>query len=204
MYQDIIYDFDGTISDTYPVFTEALLILLERYGIKDSYENAYLLLKKSVGQALKSYNFNKKYSEISNEFATIHNEIAFKKQKPYPDALLLLKSVVDAGKCNYIYTHSGALVTELMKKWGLSEYITDTIDSTLDFPRKPDPAALNFLLNKHNIVKKSALMVGDRDIDIDVAHNAGIDACLYDYENYYPDVNAEYSVKTLSDLINII
>ena len=29
MYQNIVYDFDGTISDTYPMFTKALLMLME-------------------------------------------------------------------------------------------------------------------------------------------------------------------------------
>ncbi len=204
MYTDLIYDFDGTISDTYPIFAEALLVLLDRHNIKDSYENAYALLKKSVGIALKNYEFEKTYSEISKEYNIIHNEMALQKQMPYEDAKLLLESAKRAGKRNFIYTHSGKLIYKLMDKWGLSEYITDSMDGTFVFPRKPNPAALNFLIEKNNINKKTALMVGDRDIDIDVAHNAGIAACLYDYENYYPQVKAEHKVMTLSEIISFI
>ena len=47
MYQNIVYDFDGTISDTYPIFTKALLVLLERHGIKGDYDECYALLKVS-------------------------------------------------------------------------------------------------------------------------------------------------------------
>ena len=204
MYNDFIYDFDGTISDTYPIFTEAMFILLDRYNIKDSSENVYALLKKSVGATLRSYEFGKPTAEISKEYAIIHDALALQKQKPYDDARLLLEAVKRAGKRNYIYTHSGKLIYKLMDKWGLSEYITDSIDSTLPFPRKPDPTALNYLIEKNGIDKSKALMVGDRDIDIDVAHNAGIAACLYDYENYYPNVIAQHKVITLSEIISLV
>ena len=32
MYNFLIYDFDGTLSDTYPIFTEAFLKLMEKYN----------------------------------------------------------------------------------------------------------------------------------------------------------------------------
>jgi phosphoglycolate phosphatase-like HAD superfamily hydrolase len=78
--------------------------------------------------------------------------------------------------------------------------VTYTLDSSRPFPRKPDPAALNFLCEKFDIDKSTALMVGDRDIDIDVGHNAGMRGCLFDTGNYYPDCRAEYRVDNLSDI----
>jgi phosphoglycolate phosphatase-like HAD superfamily hydrolase len=154
--------------------------------------------------ALNNYEFGKPYREIANEYKIIHDELALQKQMPYEDAQLLLESVKRAGKRNFIYTHSGKIIYKLMDKWGLSEYISDSMDSTYNFPRKPDPEALNFLIEKNNIIRNTALMVGDRDIDIDVAHNAGIAACLYDYENYYPQVKAEHKVITLSEIISFM
>ena len=40
MYDYLIYDFDGTISDTYPA-TKALLELLGRWGRQADYSTAY-------------------------------------------------------------------------------------------------------------------------------------------------------------------
>ena len=47
-------------------------------------------------------------------------------------------------------------------------------------------------------------MIGDRDLDIEVAHNAGIDACLFDSENFYPELQAEYKISSLNELKEII
>jgi phosphoglycolate phosphatase-like HAD superfamily hydrolase len=91
-------------------------------------------------------------------------------------------------------------VHELIERWGFAPYVTYTLDSSRPFPRKPDPAALNFLCEKFDIDKSTALMVGDRDIDIDVGHNAGMRGCLFDTGNYYPDCRAEYRVDNLSDI----
>ena len=55
MYQNIVYDFDGTISDSYPIFTKALLVLLEHHGMKEDYGACYALLKESVGAALRHF-----------------------------------------------------------------------------------------------------------------------------------------------------
>ena len=47
-------------------------------------------------------------------------------------------------------------------------------------------------------------MIGDRNLDIDVAHAAGIHACMIDPENYYPDIKAEYRINSLLELKEIL
>ena len=56
MYTDYIYDFDGTIADSYPLYTETMLEILKRHGLDDTYESAYARLKISIGNAIRSYN----------------------------------------------------------------------------------------------------------------------------------------------------
>ena len=55
MYSDLIFDFDGTLSDTYPVATKALLEILKENGIDESFDVAYAKLKISYGHAVGSY-----------------------------------------------------------------------------------------------------------------------------------------------------
>ena len=104
MIKEIIYDFDGTISDTYSIFAEAFLELLRRHGVEETYENAYKHLKVSVGHAISQYNC---FTERPNpEFHEIHNAMALERQMPLEGALDILKYACENGGRNYIYTHS--------------------------------------------------------------------------------------------------
>ena len=70
----------------------------------------------------------------------------------------------------------------------------------MNFPRKPAPDALLYLMEKNHMNPAETLMVGDRDIDIDAGHNAGTAGCLYDYEDFYTDAKADHFVKKLSEM----
>ena len=205
MFKDLIYDFDGTLSDTYPVVTRVFLGILREFGVTEDYDRAYADLKVSFGNAIviaiEKYKLpidKKAFSKLLDErcaAAALSGE-----QKPFAEALDLLKSATEQGKRNFIYTHSGAFVHDVIKAWGFTPYVTYTLDFSHGFPRKPDPTALNFLCEKFGIEKSTALMVGDRDIDIDVGHNAGMAGCLFDTGNYYPNCKTEYRVDKLSDI----
>lgn len=204
MYDFLIYDFDGTLSDTYPIFTEAFLKLMEKYDIPRDWDTVYGLLKQSIGAGLNHYDFPMSKKAAREEFEAIYQPIALEKQQLFPESEEILRFGLAQGKKNYVYTHSGLWVYALMERMGIRDCFDFVLDCTYDFPRKPAPDALNFLIEKCGIDKSRALMIGDRDLDIEVAHNAGIDACLFDPENFYSDLQAEYRITSLLELKDII
>jgi len=205
MFDELIYDFDGTLFDTYPVFTEALLILLERHGIESDYDTAYARLKVTVGHALRSYGFDGDLFKPANkEFKAIYWELARTKQKPLPHVVEMLDYAIEKGKRNYIYTRSGKEVLELLEAWSLTDKFTFVIDATMTFPSKPDPAALNWLVERFSLDKSKCLMIGDRDLDTESGNNAGMKSCLYDSEGFYPDTYADYKINSIAELKDII
>lgn len=203
-YKHLIYDFDGTLSDTYPCFTETVLELIKKYGISDTYEKVYSNLKVNVGYALKQYDLGKDAAEARRDFHVIHNELAPKIQKPYPEAEEILRYAMAQGHKNYLYTHSGKIVKILLEQWGIADCFEDIIDSTMKFPTKPAPDALNYLCEKHGLDKKDCLMIGDRDIDTDCGRNAGMKGCLFDPDHYYDKADVDYRIENLLELKNII
>lgn len=203
-YKHLIYDFDGTLSDTYPCFTETVLELIKQYGISDTYENVYSNLKVNVGYALKQYDLGKDAAEARRDFHVIHNELAPKIQKSYPEAEEILRYAMAQGHKNYLYTHSGKIVKILLEQWGIADCFEDIIDSTMKFPTKPAPDALNHLCEKHGLDKKDCLMIGDRDIDTDCGRNAGMKGCLFDPDHYYDKADVDYRIENLLELKNII
>ena len=204
MYDFIIYDFDGTLSDSYPVYADALMILLERYGLHMEWKEGYALLKVSVGHALRQFDFGKPIKNISVEFNKIYHELARASMEAIPGAVDILRFATEHDKKNYIYTHTGKFAFEMLDKMKLSPYVDYVLDSSAGFARKPVPVALYFLFEKCGIDPSRALMVGDRDIDVEAAHNAGIHGCLFDPGDYYPDCRAEYRINGLLELEKIV
>lgn len=203
-YTDIVFDFDGTLSDTYPCFTRALLDTLDYYGLSDTYESAYAKLKVSVGHALKSYVFPVPYETVNHVFHAFHVKRAPLEQKPYEGAEDILRFVKESGGRNYVFTHSGKIVTNLLELWGFMKYIDGMLDSTEHVRRKPDPEGLLRLMDRYSVDPRFALMVGDRDIDTDCGKNGGIASCLFDPEGYYPETRADYKVNLLTDIKDIV
>ncbi len=202
MIREIIYDFDGTISDTYPVFARALVKLLANCGVEYSYEQAYADLKITVGHALS------KHPEIgehpNRKFHEVHLAMSKEEQQPIKNALEILRYAVEKGGRNYIYTHSGPEVKYLLGKWGMMPYITDIIDSSYKIPRKPAPDGVLILIENNGIKPEEAIIVGDRDIDLLSGKNAGIKGCLLDPEHYYDHAEYDFRVDDLIELKEII
>lgn len=199
MFDHLIYDFDGTLSDTYPVIAQILVDMLAKRGDHADYATAYADLKISIGYALKKYS-------LTGEKRIFHERsiaAALERQEPFPEAAGLLHRAALAGKKNYIYTHSGSEVGEMIQKWGMTADVTFILDKTYGFPSKPDPTALRYLLARFSIDPATALMIGDRDIDIAAGHNAGVAGCLFDPGGYYPDCKAEYRIRNLNELLEI-
>lgn len=202
-YKYYIYDFDGTISDSYSVFTKAFLMMLEDFGINDTYESVYSKLKISFGHALKCYDFSNADRKPSDIFKEIRAPLLLTEAKPYSDAEKLLSAVIENGGKNYIYTHSGSIIWEMLEKWDLKKYFAGGVTADMNFPLKPAPDALNYLCQEYKIDKSKAVMIGDRDIDIVAGKNAGIEGILFDPEQFYTGVACEYQVVKLEDVIKI-
>ena len=105
MYDNIIYDFDGTVADSYPYFTRALKLTLEHYGKEDTYESILANLKISVRHALRHYAFPDR-AEAKKMMYDIYHRLALAEQGPVPGAAEALRYASQNGKKNFLYTHS--------------------------------------------------------------------------------------------------
>lgn len=203
-YKYLIYDFDGTISDTYPCVANALLDVLAEYGFHDTWEAAYAKLKISFGYALSRYDFPDSPKTMSQKLHFYHGLRAMHEQKPFPESAQILRIARERGCLNFIYTHSADLPARLMEKWGFLGEFTEVVNSAYGFPRKPAPDALRYLIGKYGMDPAECLMIGDRDIDIEAGHNAGIDGCLLDPEHFYDTAAVEFRISNLLELEEII
>lgn len=204
MYQQIIWDFDGTLFDTYPFMTNIFKKVLEEEGHIEPYQDILNLMKQSMNHVFRYYIEKYSLKDTFNEkFKRYSMEQQLTSCKPFPDVEEVCRFISNSGKFNYLFTHRGESSINFLEEYGLHDYFKDFITSQHGFEKKPSPHAILHLIEKHGMKPKEAIMIGDRDIDIISAKNAGIAACLFAPEDERCDA-ADYTIHSIKELYDII
>ena len=178
MTRHFIWDFDGTLYDTYPHTLAAFCEAFRRRGVSVDPQEAMRQLRVTVWHALGFYGAD---DGFKREFYAIEDDLDFPPRgAPYPGIPELLREIVRRGGRNYLYTHRDRVALEYLKRDALDGLFAGFITRENGFPLKPAPDALRFLLEAHSLKPEACLMIGDRAIDVEAAANAGIDGCLFD------------------------
>lgn len=206
MYKNLIFDYDGTVADSYPLFNEAFQYALSLHGIEADPALTMRQLKISVGHAARQYADRVDPAQLNREMYDRYYAIVPERCSLCPGMLELAEAARARGVRCYIYTHSGSEVQAYLTKMGLGDAFADMMTASENFPRKPDPTALLTLCTRNGLDAAESLMIGDRDIDIKVGHNAGMAGCLYDPDHFYDaaDVGAEHNVTALEQIIDLL
>lgn len=201
VFQHYIWDFDGTLFDSYPHISWAFQKALQSYGLNITIDDIMPWVKLSVMQAVRHY--REKYG-LDERIAKIYDvceaeEDAANPVVPYPGIVQTCSEIVAHGGHNYLYTHRGSSAFQYMKQSGLEPLFDGFITSEDKFPSKPAPDAILHLLKQFHMDPSTAVMIGDRDIDVLAGTNAGVHGCLFDPEGYFPTFQAEYTVASMKE-----
>ena len=204
MFDFVIWDFDGTLFDTYPLIVETYINELALLGIKESDERVERLVRTSFG-TLHRY-LSESYGLGSEFWEKCSNSRRGEEQKrafAFKGAFGLLSDIIALGGRNAIYTHRGASTFSLLEKAGMKNLFCDFVTEADNFPPKPSPDAVEALIARNGASTERAIMVGDREIDVGSGINAGINACLFralSFEN----TEANFTARDYAELRKII
>lgn len=204
MFKHVIWDFDGTLFDTYPVMAKIFQELLKKEGIEEPMDEIMKQMQVSMSFALKYY--EQKYQinkDFVNEYQIQRKAQELELTKPFAEIENICKYIQSTNRENYLYTHRGESSIILLKSHGLYDCFSDFITSHQGFERKPNPEALNYLLDKHAIQQNEAIMIGDRDLDLLAAKNAGISACYFNKKKEKNE-NSDYAIENFQQLYSIL
>lgn len=183
---NILWDFDGTLFDTYPGYTKILSHVL---GDSVDKQEIYEKLKISYSHALEYYNISPAQEEEINH---LRKQLLPKDSKPFEHVEEILKF---ANK-NVIMTHKHRKgVLSILEYYGWSKYFVEIVTIDDGFPRKPNAAAYIHLHSKHKI----DLAIGDRELDLLPAKELGISTCIFQGQSKVPD----YHLRDYSEFFTI-
>ena len=205
MIYSFIWDMDGTLVDSYPAIVSATQAACLEYGLSFSADYIHeAIIRTSVGAFLENICAEKDMDPIpvKARFNQL-NDANISAILPVLHAEETLRSLTTAGHSCFVYTHRGASCQKILEQTGLIPYFKEIVTALDGFPRKPDPAAILYLIDKYSLSPESCYYVGDRSLDIEAANNAGIKSILY-LDPSSPIEATGQETYVVSDLIDIV
>lgn len=202
MIKNYVWDFDGTLFDTYPAMVDGALQAMAALGILADQETIYPIMKKfSTRQLIKEYQLpEEQFTLLFHRYEAASQKIS----KPFAGTQEVLRLLKSQGAKHFILTHRLSTSTwGLLEQFDLADLIEEVIGIDRNFPRKPAPDSLNDLIQRHQLKKSETIMIGDRRLDIEAGKNAGVLTCLYDIDHFLQDIPADYVVDDLLKILDI-
>lgn len=209
MYKHILFDLDGTLTDSKLGITKAIQYALSKEGIK---EIDLEELEKFVGPPLKEaftefYGFDELTAErATNNFRDYFEEKGIFENEVYVGIPELLRYLKDKGYIISIATSKPTVFAKkIIKHFKLEEYFLKIVGSNLDGTRTSKGEVIEYLLKELDIENiDKIVMIGDRKHDvlgakmnnlqsIGVAYGYG---CTEELES----VGATYIVESIDEL----
>lgn len=212
-YSIILFDLDGTLTDSSQGIINAIVYALKKMGLND-YDMS--LLKKFLGPPLhesfeKFFHFDKKkslqaveyYREYFSTKGLFENEV-------YDGITDLLKILKGNGKTLILATSKPQPFTDrIMQHFDLVKYFDFIAGSNMDTTRSKKAEVIEYAITECNIKDKSSVvMVGDRAEDMIGAQTVGIDSIGVEYGygtfDELENAGATYIAKTVEELKSLL
>ena len=216
----ILFDLDGTISDSKPGILRSMQYAARHFGIeiKDEELDSYsFFLGPPLQDSFKNYfKFDeKKTKEAVLKYREYYKPIGMFDNKLYPGIENLLKELKDSGKIVILATSKAEkLATEILEYFDILKYFDFIGGAELDGNRSKKDEVIEYCLAHFGIVsdkeKAKTIMVGDRSHDIIGAKKTGIESVgvLYGYGNLEEltqgEYKADYIVKDVGELAALL
>ena len=213
MYDIILFDLDGTLSDSGPGIMHSVRYALAKYGITGESDEA---LRRFVGPPMiASYmNFYGFSHEQAVQALGYYREDylagAIYMNTPYGGMEETLRALKARGKILAAATGKPTSMAEdILRHFGWEGYFSFIAGATMDESRSEKHAIIDFALEGLGRPDKaSVLMVGDRDNDVNGARLAGVDCCgvLWGYgsKEELEGAGAKYLIEKPEDLLTIV
>ncbi|MCI7803595.1 MAG: HAD-IIIA family hydrolase [Oscillospiraceae bacterium] len=201
-YKLAIFDMDGTILNTIDDLAASLNAVLEKSGFPTRTMDEVISfvgngLRKLIERGVPEGSDSETVERVLADFKAYYAVHCADRTAPYDGIIELLKNLRTNGCLTAVVSNKADdAVQELCKKYfdGLFDYAVGERSGIL---RKPAPDSVNEVLEKLNVSRENAVYIGDSDVDIMTARNAGMDSIIVEWGFRERDFLLKKGAKTI-------
>ena len=214
MYQNVIFDLDGTLLNTIDDLADASNYVCRLHGWPTHTVEEY---KRFVGNGMaklaerfapEDWRTPEKVEQLLGEFMPYYDQHKQDKTAPYvgmPQALERLKA---AGVHMAVLTNKADQMAAPVVNGYYPDVFPMVQGAVKGFPTKPDPTLLHRLMSRMGAAPADTLFVGDSNVDIRTAKNGGLTSCgvLWGFRGRteLEQEGADFIVETPEELADLI
>lgn len=211
--QVLLFDLDGTLSDSSEGITKGVQIALRHFGIEEPDREP---LKRFIGPSLKAafqgfYHFDDEQTkEAIVEYRKYYNTKGIFENRLYDGMKELLQELHRQGYTLITASSKPECYVEIITDYfGVQDCFDVLAGSELDGRRTDKQEVIRYALEKGGITDLSTvLMMGDRHFDVTGAHQAGVQVVGVSYgfgsRQELEQAGADYVVDTVAQLRELL
>lgn len=181
MIRAILFDLDGTLVDSLADLANAMNFALQRHGFATYDEDEYRMLvgngvAELVRLALPEQSRDAAtMAAVRTHFSEHYSKHYADNTAPYEGILSLLAELKKQKRQLAVISNKpDAFAKEIVRKLFPHDTFGQVIGQSEGIPKKPDPTMARLVMRELGVAESECIFVGDSDVDIVMAHNAGL------------------------------
>lgn len=211
----VIFDLDGTLVNSIYDLADSVNSILKGngYPIHETDKYYYFVgngTRKLCERAIPEDKRNDaEIDRIHELFLKHYSENYLNKTVLYDGVKATVKALIESGvKCAVASNKTDIFTNEIIDAFFEKNTFCCVSGKRDGFAAKPDPKIVYDILKKTGTDKQDAIFVGDSNVDIMTARNAGIKSvgCLWGFRTYeeLEEAGADYIINEPADLLKIL
>ena len=181
MYETIIFDLDGTLLNTLDDLADAVNFTLQKFALPTRSKGEVCSfigngIAKLMERAVGCEN-HPQAAQILQTFKEYYAQHCADKTQPYEGIIPLLKALKLKGIKTAVVSNKADFATKLLAEQYFPNLLNDAVgeNEAEGICKKPAPDSVFAVMEKLGASKQNTLYVGDSEVDVQTAQNAGID-----------------------------
>ena len=179
----IIWDFDGTLYDTYGDIVKAFTSVLQELHnifIESDHINELVKIDTKYCAKILAEEYDLDQKQLLASAREAYNNLCSYGQLPFEYVREVCNKIISTGGGNFLVTHRDReSLDTLLSAHDFHSVFTEIISADEGFSKKTSPESFNHIIKKYNLPLNRTFGTGDRELDVLAANSAGISSVFF-------------------------